>query len=144
MWGQARGVLKRKKGRRSWDGGPSGLLLKTPGQAEREVGRSLRLENLVGVYHFIVSERTVSVFFCSSFFPLSSFLFFFIGFAVGFMAIHFLSEILGLRSPALAIAIRAPNDSVCAVAEFKAFNLAAYSKTRGSRLDPSVEFYCPC
>jgi len=38
--------LKTRKGRRSWDGGPSGLLLlQTPGLAERKVGRPLRLRD---------------------------------------------------------------------------------------------------
>ena len=85
-----------KKGRRSWDGGPSGLLLKTPGQAEREVGRSLNPGNLVGAYHFTVNERTIKGALRSSFFPLSSFLFFLIGFAVGFMP----------SSPRLNLALR--------------------------------------
>jgi hypothetical protein len=39
----------KKKGRRSWDGGPSGLLrLQTPGLAERRVGRSLKFRDCGG------------------------------------------------------------------------------------------------
>ena len=39
-------AVTKRKGRRSWDGGPSGLLLlQTPGLAERKVGRPLRLRD---------------------------------------------------------------------------------------------------
>jgi len=40
-----RARAEKEKGRRSWDGGPSGLLLlETPGPAESKAGRSLRLK----------------------------------------------------------------------------------------------------
>ena len=51
--------VAKRKGRRSWDGGPSGLLLlQTPGPAERRVGRSLKFRSKPIAYHFTVKLRT--------------------------------------------------------------------------------------
>jgi hypothetical protein len=79
----------KRKGRRSWDGGPSGLLLlQTPGPAERRVGRPLKIQSILVAYHFTVKLRTDSSgALRSSFLAGSSFLFFFTGFAVGFIAL---------------------------------------------------------
>jgi hypothetical protein len=77
--------LKRKRAAVPGTAALRGCCFTTPGQAERKVGRSSKLWNLPVAYHFTVNERTIKGALRSSFFPLSSFLFFFIGFAVGFM-----------------------------------------------------------
>jgi hypothetical protein len=81
--------VAKRKGRRSWDSGPSGLLLhQTPGLAERKVGRPLKFRSLPIAYHFTVKLRTdISDVLRSSFLAGSAFLLFFTGFAVGFIAI---------------------------------------------------------
>lgn len=82
-------VVAKRKGRRSWDGGPSGLLLlQTPGPAERKVGRSLKFRSMPVAYHFTVKLRTdINGVLRSSFFAGSAFLLFFTGFAVGFIVL---------------------------------------------------------
>jgi hypothetical protein len=99
----------KRKGRRSWDGGPSGLLLlQTPGLAERKVGRPYKLLCRISAYHFTVKLRTdMSWLLRSSFFAGSAFLFFFTGFAVGFMMFIPLVH-LGLTCPAVTTAIATP------------------------------------
>jgi hypothetical protein len=81
--------VAKRKGRRSWDGGPSGLLLhQTPGLAERKVGRPLKFRSMPVAYHFTVKLRTdINGVLRSSFLPGSAFLLFFTGFAVGFIAL---------------------------------------------------------
>ena len=80
--------VAKRKGRRSWDSGPSGLLLhQTPGLAERKVGRPLKFRSMPIAYHFTVKLRTdISDVLRSSFLAGSAFLLFFTGFAVGFIA----------------------------------------------------------
>ena len=68
--------VAKRKGRRSWDGGPSGLLLlQTPGPAERKVGRSLKFRSMLVAYHLTVKLRTdISGVLRSSFLPRLGFL----------------------------------------------------------------------
>ena len=87
-----KGCIPKRKGRRSWDGGPSGLLLlQTPGLAECEVGRLLKFRYDSGAYQLNLRLRTdIRGFLRSSFFAGSAFLLFFTGLAVGFMILFFI------------------------------------------------------
>jgi hypothetical protein len=89
------------------------LLLQTPGLAERKVGRPYKLLCGIGAYHFTVKLRTdMSWLLRSSFFAGSAFLFFFTGFAVGFMMFIPLVN-LGLTCPSAPTAIAKPKGHPC-------------------------------
>jgi hypothetical protein len=100
---------------------PFGVAAKTPGLAERKVGRSLKFCNDQR-YHLTVRLRTdISGVLRSSFFAGSIFLLFFTGFAVGFMTLIPLIK-LGLSYPPSLLQSLSQNEILTPLIQTKVFS----------------------